>query len=177
MSRRILITGPESTGKSELSAALTELTPGALRIPEYARAYLHVLNRPYHREDLTSILFGQLAAEEEALSQRPPWLYCDTGPEVLLIWSEVKYGRVDSVIRQAFLDHTYDFTLLCYPDLTWTYDPLREAPDEAERHGLFARYRQLLVGHNRPFAVVRGEGNDRIACALDGIADFFGSAR
>ena len=51
---RILITGPESTGKTELAYYLSRHTGGRV-VPEYARKYVQNLQRPYTYEDVLTI--------------------------------------------------------------------------------------------------------------------------
>ena len=51
MIKRIAITGPESTGKSELAKGLAEHYH-TLWVPEYAREYLNKLGSPYEYEDI-----------------------------------------------------------------------------------------------------------------------------
>ena len=74
---RISVTGPESTGKSELSQWLArELGLGW--VPEVARTYLPELGRPYRKEDLRDLLNEQLALEAETLRYFPQGLVADT---------------------------------------------------------------------------------------------------
>lgn len=168
--KKILITGPESSGKSAL-AQLLAAHFGTAWVPEYARAYLTDLKRPYTEADLLRILEGQLKAEAEVGQvEAGEYLFCDTGPEVIYIWSEVRFGRVAPAIARALREQTYTATLLCYPDLGWTYDPLREAPDAALREQLFHRYADLLEVLGRPYAVVRGQGPARLQAALQALA-------
>jgi nicotinamide riboside kinase len=164
--QKILITGPESSGKSWLSERLASLTPNASWAPEYARFYLNNLGRPYEARDLAAILQGQCLAEDERASARPSYLFCDTGPEVIYIWSEVRFGDTAPAIARELLRRPYDFTLLCYPDIPWAPDPLREAPDPAVRLALFERYRGLLNRLGRSFRVVEGLDEARLELAM-----------
>ena len=156
---KILVSGPESSGKSTLARSLAWCLDG-IYVAEEARFFLHALDRPYRQSDLDAILSKQRSAEEGALALGSSYVICDTGPEVLRIWSEVKYGSCSPRIRDAVARMSYDVVLLCYPDVPWTYDALREAPDEAARLELFDRYAALLPDA----AVVRG--TDRTALAL-----------
>lgn len=156
---KILVTGPESTGKSTLSYQLAVCLGGQF-VPEAARSYLEGLNRPYTFPDLATIWRIQSADEAAAVRTGAAFVVCDTGPEVIRVWSEEKYGRCAPEVLQAVRERPYDVRLLCYPDLPWTYDPQREHPDPADRHRLFQRYRELL-----PSATVIA-GNRRLADAL-----------
>ncbi|MEL7248248.1 MAG: ATP-binding protein [Bacteroidota bacterium] len=160
---KVLITGPESTGKTRLTQYLARQFQ-APWIPEFARAYLNALDRPYEEEDLLRILNGQLRLQGQ--QDRSPILFCDTGPEVIHVWSQVKYGRVDAYIDQQVRAVHYDLRLLCYPDLAWEPDPLREAPSLAEREQLFADYQALLDQLRLPYTIVQGQGEGREKAAL-----------
>ena len=163
--QKILITGPESTGKSALAARLAQFYDCPW-VPEYARSFLPKLGRPYEEEDLLSILKGQLLQEYQLADPQRPYLFCDTGPEVIAIWSEVKYGQVHPMIEQAMQGQSYDLRLICYPDLPWEDDPLREAPDATERLALFERYVALHEEQGWQYYIVRGTGNYRLEHAI-----------
>lgn len=166
----MLVTGPESAGKSTLSRQLAWMLDGVF-VPEVARAYLLALDRPYTYEDLPVIWRRQEAAETVAVATGASFVICDTGPEVIRIWSEVKYGKCSPEVHRASREHEYDLTLLCNPDLPWTYDPLREHPDAGERLLLYSRYDALLVG------AVPISGTDRAVQALNAIRTTLGRPR
>ena len=60
---RVVLTGPESSGKSTLAQALANFF-GCNLVPEFARSYLGALQREYNYEDLAIIARGQAAWEE-----------------------------------------------------------------------------------------------------------------
>lgn len=167
----VLITGPESTGKSHLTEQLAQHF-GGTPVPEYARTYLEQLERPYLLADLSHILRGQLAQETAARTTATPFVFCDTGPEVIYVWSKVKYGAVSADIAEALHLQTYHIRLLCYPDLAWTPDPLREAPDAAVRLALFDVYCQLHEQLGAPYTVIRGQGATRLQQAITAVEAF-----
>ncbi len=169
MIRRIAITGPESTGKSILAAQLARHFQ-TVWVPEYAREYLEKLDRPYQEQDIAAIARGQLASETALLKMASGYLFCDTDLLVTKIWSDVKYGHCDPWIIGSVESHRYDLHLLCDIDLPWQFDPLREHPDK--RQFLADLYYNELTVRKFPFAVVRGLGDDRLACALKIIENF-----
>ncbi len=156
---KVLITGPESSGKSYLARALAWCLDGIF-VAEQARYYLTALERPYGQSDLETIWQLQRQAENAAISTGNACIICDTGPEVMQIWSEVKYGSCSSDIKAAVTSRPYDIVFLCYPDIPWTYDPLRETPDPMARKDIFDRYAELL-----PDAFII-RGSSRIGSAL-----------
>lgn len=170
----ILVTGPESSGKSTLARALAGTTDGYY-VPERARTYLTALDRPYTAADLPRIWQQQAAAEDTARASSAALVFCDTGPFVLAVWAEVKYGVVPHPIADALRTRWYDLVLLCAPDLPWEPDPLREAPDPNVRAALFTRYAELLDEQPAPVAIIRGE--NRLATALGAVASLRNSRR
>ena len=55
MKMPVFISGPESTGKSQLAAELAKRFNGVY-VPEYAREYVGNLDRPYEFIDVTEKL-------------------------------------------------------------------------------------------------------------------------
>lgn len=156
---KILVTGPESSGKTTLTKAAAAYF-NCPWVEEYARAYLNKLDRDYKIEDLDQILLGQLALSNEEYDA--PFLFCDTGPEVLYIWSQHKYGQVSPLIQQHAIDHHYDLRLICYPDLDWEDDELRETPNAADRIQLFHQYCQFHDANNWPYFIIKRKSTSRI---------------
>ncbi|WP_020567952.1 AAA family ATPase [Neolewinella persica] len=139
----ILVTGPESSGKTTLARQLAWTLDGWF-VAEAARDYLEQLDGEYAEADLPLIWQQQAKAEDTARASSASFVVCDTGPEVIRIWAEVKYGQCPPEVLHACTERAYDLILLCTPDLPWTPDPLREAPDRKRREALFTRYQELL---------------------------------
>lgn len=159
---KIAITGPESTGKSTLAAKLANHFK-TVWIPEYAREYIDNLNRPYGYDDLEKILAGQLVREEEGLSKANRFLFCDTEPTVMKIWSSYKYGRVPDYIAEMCTSHMYDLYFLMNIDLPWVYDPQREHPEK--RSFFFQWFQNELTLKNSPIFTISGRQEERFDAA------------
>jgi NadR type nicotinamide-nucleotide adenylyltransferase len=169
MLRKIAVVGPESTGKSELAHALaTHLR--TVWVPEFARFYLDLLDRPYRADDLVDIARGQLAWERGLASQGTDWLVCDTNLLVIQVWSEFKYGYLLPDLAPLIDLRPYTLHLLTDIDLPWQDDPLREHPHA--REALLAHYRRSLDAAQVPYAVVRGQGTQRLASALAALTPY-----
>lgn len=146
--KKIVFTGPESSGKTTIAQRLAMDFKAPL-VDEYARTYLTQLKRPYQASDLWNIARGQLAAEKNAAGSSPHLLICDTDLWTILIWSEEKYGKVDPRIFKALFQQKTDLYFLLQPTLPWTYDPQRENPTDRDR--LFYLYRNKLRQHRQPY--------------------------
>lgn len=166
VTRKIAITGPESTGKSWLAAALASHYQVPY-VPEVAREFIDRLQRPYEQNDLLQIAKGQLAAELEKEKQGPAMLFSDTELIVIKVWSLHKYGTCDPFILQAIERQNYDLYLLCDVDLPWENDKQREHPHL--RKFFFNWYRRELEHYGFPFVVVSGLGEDRLRWAIEAV--------
>ena len=157
---KIIVTGPESSGKTTLCKALST----HFEIPfteEYAREYLNNLESDYTQSHLLEIAKGQLLSEHNAQ-------ILDTDLITIKIWSEYKYGNCNQwIIEQIEKQKTEKrFYLLCKADIPWEGDPQRENPND--RVELFEIYKQELdnLGHN--YFIVEGE--NRIESSISEIS-------
>jgi len=172
MLRRIAITGPESTGKSDIAKALAEYYQTQW-VPEYAREYIDRLERPYRFEDIELIAKGQLEEEERRARMASQYLFCDTEFLVTKVWSEYVFGKCSPWIHEKVKSHVYDLYLLMDIDLPWSDDPQREHPHK--RKELLEIYNQELISNNFPFGIVRGRGQVRLYNAIEIIQKFIKS--
>jgi nicotinamide riboside kinase len=146
---KIIVTGPESSGKTTLCKALSK----HFNLPfskEYAREYLDTLNRDYNQEDLLKIAKGQLKSEQNTQ-------LLDTDLITIKIWSKYKYGSCDKWILEQIEKQKSEnrFYLLCKPDIPWKADPLRENPNDREE--LFEIYKKELESLAQNYFIVEGE--------------------
>lgn len=161
---QIAITGPESTGKSDLTAGLAAYFSG-VSVPEYAREYLNKLGRSYRYDDILEIAKQQHRLMGEAIRETGSgFIFFDTEMTVLRIWCMFSYGRCFPWIVRHQEAQSIDLYLLMAPDLPWKPDPLREHPHQ--RDELFQRYEAILKKQNRSFEVVRGAGAERLNNAI-----------
>ena len=156
---RIVVTGPESTGKTTLARYLARQT-GFPYVPEYAREYLQERNGLYTEADLYNIARGQIDSELFLHTNSPQQpLIADTSLLVIKIWSEHKYGRCDPRIPELLRAHPVDLYFLCAPDLPWVADPLRENPGKGDY--FFKWFERELKDMNANYFIVKGIGEER----------------
>lgn len=156
--KKVVIIGPECTGKSELSQWLADAF-NTRWVEEYAREYLDNLDRPYGPDDLPLIARGQLAAEDALANTANDVLFCDTDLYVIKVWSNFKYGHCDQWILDTIASRKYDLYLLTYIDIPWISDPLREHPDQ--REVLYSIYLKEMKNQSVPFLEVKGTREQR----------------
>lgn len=166
--KRIVVIGPESTGKSSLSQQLAAYYKTEW-VPEFARGYLETLGRPYEQEDLWHIAQGQLAAEDEAAARGQECIICDTDLHVIKVWSEAKYGDCDPRIMELIARRRYSGYLLTYIDIPWEDDPLREHPLPEERAYYYNIYRDIVINSGVPWADIRGDHHQRLQIAAEAV--------
>ncbi|MCB9063788.1 MAG: ATP-binding protein [Chitinophagales bacterium] len=166
--KKIVVIGPESTGKSTLSDAMANELK-TVWVKEYARQYLEWLGKDYTEEDLIEIAKGQLASEDESVNAASEYLVCDTDLHVIKVWSNAKYGRCDKWILEQIAERKYDLYLLTYIDVEWQDDPLREHPKPEERSYFYNLYRDIVQNSGVPWVDVRGAHEERLKIAMDAI--------
>ncbi|MFT4601969.1 MAG: nicotinamide riboside kinase [Arenicella sp.] len=163
---KIAITGPECSGKSTLAMFLGKKL-GVNWIPEYARSYIDLLNRPYNQEDLDIIARKQQMMIDGAKKSSIKYLIVDTEMLVLKIWSQEKFGEVSLDIESFYGEQDFDLIVLCKPDIPFEEDKQRENP--ADRDRLFEIYLADLENSGRKYITVSGSILERIDLILDSI--------
>lgn len=164
--KKIVIIGPESTGKSELCAQLAEYYQTAW-CPEFAREYLLRLKTSYTFADLLAIAQGQLELEDRMLAQAKNGLYfIDTDMYVMKVWCEIAFEQCHTWILKQIALRKYDLYLLCDVDLPWIKDELREYPDLEFRKKLFTIYKDILINCGTKWSVISGADKERLHMAV-----------
>ena len=112
----------------------------------------------------------QQTAENDALASGAPLVVADTDQMTIALWWSEKYapapflavadtghgtvgtdGTDQPPVRRSYL--------LCYPDIAWQPDPLRENPND--RHRLFRLQMQRLEAAQAGYRVIWGNGKFR----------------
>lgn len=170
--KKIVIIGPESTGKSTLCQQLAQHYQ-TLWCPEFAREYLVQNGTNYTYDDLLTIAKGQLKLEENyelnhsKLKIQNSKLFIDTDMYVMKVWCEYVFGKCHQYILDEIVTRKYDAYLLCNIDLPWVADELREYPNEQPRKELFNIYKDILVNQSTPWALISGTNEERLQAAIN----------
>lgn len=175
MVKKIVILGPESTGKTTLCKLLATHYKTAW-VEEYAREYLVKNGTGYTYETLLDIAKGQIAAEELAVSRwslneqpttnNQQLLFIDTDMHVMQVWCEYVFEKCHHWILNHIAQRKYDLYLLCNIDLPWVKDELREYPDLISRQKLYQHYKDIMVNQNVPWIDISGNYEERLQKAI-----------
>jgi NadR type nicotinamide-nucleotide adenylyltransferase len=173
--KKIVVIGPESTGKSTLCEQLADhYNTGWAK--EYAREYLLKNGAAYTFDQLLDIAKGQLALEDECVENtvttgdRPPTtVFIDTDMYVMKIWNEFVFNNCHRWILNQIANRKYDLYLLCNVDLPWVKDELREYPDLASREKLYHFYKDAMINQSTPWIDINGNANERLQTAINAI--------
>jgi NadR type nicotinamide-nucleotide adenylyltransferase len=164
----IVVTGPESTGKSVLTGELAEHFQGMV-VEEYARQYVENTGKHYTFEDIEKIAKEQvkeyLQAKKSAGEKK--LVFFDTFLIITKVWFEEVFFCCPVWLNNAIKDFKMDYALLCLPDIPWTADGVRENPHRREY--LFNCYKRELEFYQIPFGLVEGQGPDRLVNAAERI--------
>ena len=165
---KIVLFGPESTGKTTLSRQLAEHYK-TLWVPEYAREYLqHKWDKEQkacESKDLLPIAIGQMQLENDLANQVNSVLICDTDLLETKVYSEAYYiGICNPILNKYALENSYDLYFLTYIDTPWEADDLRDKPNEREK--MFKAFEEALIKYNRPFVLLKGDKKTRLKNAI-----------
>jgi NadR type nicotinamide-nucleotide adenylyltransferase len=180
MLKKVVILGPESTGKSTLCEQLAQHFD-TMWCPEFAREWLLTNGKNYSYDDLLTIAKGQLALEDEYSlmleNQSIPLLengghiplFIDTDMYVMKVWCEFVFGQCHSFILEQIIRRKYDLYLLCNVDLEWTADELREYPDLQSRKSLYNMYKDCMINQDIPWVEISGDYEQRLQAGIKAV--------
>jgi NadR type nicotinamide-nucleotide adenylyltransferase len=164
--KKIVVIGPESTGKSTLCEQLA-LHYQTEWVPEFARNYLLEIRRPYTYEDLLYIADGQIRQEDRIVSDtKSDLVFIDTDMYVMKVWCEYVFNKCHPYILDEIVKRKYDGYLLCNTDLPWVADELREYPDLESRERLYQMYKDIMINQYVPWIDITGNYEARLQKAI-----------
>jgi NadR type nicotinamide-nucleotide adenylyltransferase len=181
--KKIVIIGPESTGKSSLCEKLAAHYK-SIWIKEYAREYLLKNGTAYTFENLLDIAKGQLAGEDLAVAHfsvareqgnennstiNSLPVFIDTDMYVMKVWCEFVFEKCHHWILNRIVERKYDLYLLCNIDAPWVKDELREYPDLKVREKLYHHYKDIMVNQQVPWVDISGNYEERVGKAISAV--------
>lgn len=189
MIKKIVIIGPESTGKTSLCKQLASHY-NTLWVEEYAREYLLKNGTDYSFENLLDIAKGQIAIEElcvdrcssaglgefvdnnsseQQTTNNEQRIFIDTDMHVMKVWCEFVFDKCHHWILNRIAERNYDLYLLCNIDMPWVKDELREYPDLLSRQKLYKYYKDILINQHVPWVEISGGYEERLVRAIEAV--------
>jgi len=187
MIKKVVVIGPESTGKSSLCEQLANHYKTEW-VKEYAREYLLTNGTEYNYDNLLEIAKGQFALEKAAIqlvenkikirsdnnttsaaNDLSEIVLIDTNMYVLKVWCEFVFEKCHPWILNQIVENSYDLYLLCDIDLPWVKDELREYPEVGIREKLYHHYKDLLINQSTPWVNISGNYQQRVEIAVNAI--------
>jgi NadR type nicotinamide-nucleotide adenylyltransferase len=168
---KVVLFGPESTGKTTLSKQLARHY-NTVWTPEFAREYLQ---KKWNNErktceisDLVPIAIGQMRLENKLAKRADKLLICDTDLLETKVYSEEYYGGfVDEKLNKASEENQYDLYLLTYVDTPWEEDDLRDRP--GRRLEMFTAFENALKKNQKNYILLKGDKETRLKVATAAI--------
>ncbi|WP_277963106.1 AAA family ATPase [Pseudomonas sp. RIT-To-2] len=163
----VVLTGPESSGKSALTHALHNHFGGRV-VGEYVRHFIDSQGRDTSWADITPIAQGQLAWEDAARAEGRPLLLLDTHLLSNMLWSRTLFGDCPAWIEKALLERHYDLHLLLSPEgMPWLGDGQRCQPEMADRQAFFRQGLDWLQAHGKKTEILHADWSCRCTAAVE----------
>ena len=163
---KIVLIGPESTGKTTLALKLAQHYQ-AVFVPEYSRIYAEnqlLCNRSLTKDDVMPIAEGQMQLENSLAPKADTVLVCDTDLLETQVYAETYYAEaLFPELEKYARQNTYDLYFLTNVDVPWESDKVRDKPHH--RESMLLAFENALKACDKPYVLLTGPTKERFALA------------
>ncbi|MFT5617645.1 MAG: HTH-type transcriptional repressor of NAD biosynthesis genes [Arenicella sp.] len=180
--KKIVLFGPESTGKTTLSLELAKHFR-TIASPEFARHYVDIkkahtkaenLDEIIEWKDVETIAIGQIHQENLLEQHANQVLFCDTNLVTTHVYSQLYFGKSLEWMDSAVEKQAYDFYLLLTVDVPWVADFQRDS--SLNRIELFNTFKSELDQREINYKTISGASyKDRLQQVIEIVEDFLSS--
>lgn len=167
---KIVLFGPESTGKSSLATELAKCYD-TVYVEEFSRTYAETMAKKklaLTKKDVLPIAIGQMQLENEQIKKANRLLICDTDLLETQVYSKFYYnGFCPKLVEKYALINQYDLYLLTYIDILWEADGIRDQPNN--RLQMFKAFEHAIITSKKPYVIVKGTFKERLSICKDQI--------
>ncbi len=161
---KIVLFGPESTGKTSLSKALADHY-NTHWVKEFARDYLQSkfdkTGEICAPKDISPIVKGQIEAENTLALTAKKFLFCDTNLLQTLVYANVYFKNYNTKYLESLIEQQdYGFYVLTDIDTPWVPDDLRDKPQEREE--MLDRFEKELINRQVNYMKLSGSHETRL---------------
>lgn len=177
--KKVVIMGPESTGKSTLVKRLAEYF-GTTFTEEYGREYCEKRGgtENFTIEDFENIADEHLYRHNRDVFNANKVHFVDTEALVTKVFAEMYLG--DDVKSEPIENNIqlqkFDLVLLLDVDVPWVDDGTRDFPDPKMRKKHFKRLKNILNEYGVKYHVIKGDYEDRFIKTRDIVNDLLKTA-
>ena len=170
---KIVLFGPESTGKTSLAIKLAKHYK-TVYVKEFARDFLQKKmdeqNKVCEMDDLIPIAIGQMNSENILSKKANRILFCDTDLLTTAIYSRLYFNNFcDPLIDKYSKKNKYDLYLLLDIDIPWVKDDLRDRPND--RKLFLENFKKALIKNHKPFKLISGNFKERLKKSINFVDD------
>lgn len=176
MTKKVLIIGAESTGKSTLTERLSQYyTDKGLdvgMILEFAREWIDdILDGDMNRLEFEHIThFGktQMSLVKLAVSLKEhDVIFSDTDAIVSSVFQNIYYGKIDEELLEIANNENWDLILFTQPDVPWIDDGQRDLGDRREEVNNI--FKHELEKRSFKYVEVKGNWEERFNIATEAV--------
>ena len=164
--KKVVLTGSESTGKTELARRLGAHFNAPVSV-EFVRDFAAKKAAPLDLADHGPIARGQMAAEDAAIGRARDLVILDTDLVSTVVYCEHYFGRVPQWIDTEARARAGQLYLLLETDVPWKADGVRDRGER--RDEMQALFRAKLEALRLNVVAIRGDRDERLARAAQAI--------